>query len=1013
MLSKAYIKTALKSPTKFKQILAITFTNKAVNEMKQRILNSLFEFSKTKLLENASSMFLDVMEETKMDVDTLQQKSKTSLKRILHNYAFFDISTIDKFTHRLIRTFAIDLKLPQNFEVVLDTDLLLGEAIANLIYKAGEDQQITKILIDFAIEKIDDDKSWDITFDLNKIGKLLFNENETKHLKSLVDIPIHEFLNFKTQLQKEISLEEKKITLEASNTLSFIEEMGFEFSDFPRETLPNHFKKITEGNYSPTTLYNNKLEQNLIDNKIIKATVKKSSDEIAPKILSKYQYIKELVYKRAQLINVYKNLVPLTVINTIQKEIKNIQTEQDLLSISEFNTIISNEVKDQPAPFIYERLGEKYRHYFIDEFQDTSEMQWCNLIPLIGNALESEDENGNTGSVFLVGDAKQAIYRWRGGKAEQFLNLVNAKTNPFVFPPEINNLPSNYRSHEEIIKFNNDFFTITSPLLNNPFYQDLFIKGNQQKSNAKKGGFVEIKFLDEKENIDEHYCNEVLVTIQNIVNKKYAYNDICILTRKHKHGVLLADFLMRSNIPIISPDTLLLKNNSKVNFLVNVVNYIVQPTDKETIFNILLFLSKENDDRSTFIHQHLTTFDTFLKEKYDFNPQQIEQFSIYDGLEYAIKKFDLVDQSDAYITHFMDVVLETEQKLGSDAQSFISYWEKKKDKIGISAPENVNAVQIMTIHKSKGLEFPIVIFPYANSYIYEEIDPKLWIPNTLENFNQFSELLISKKKEVQNYSTEALSAFNEEHHKLELDAFNLLYVALTRAIKGLYIITFKDTTAKGELKKEYYSGLFIQYLIEKGLWDNNNLVYTMGELSNNNVSSNPEQHEGINFTYSHKEKDSFKILTKSGMLWDTNREEALFKGNLLHNILSQIEIETDIDTAFENSVKLGDISAHEAIPLKETIYKIVLHPKLSSYYSSNVAVYNEKEIITKDGIMLRPDRIVLINNQVTLIDYKTGQKNKSYHQQLFSYADALVEMGFEVENKIIVYINEQVTPEFI
>ena len=383
-LAKVYLKIILASPQNFRKILAITFTNKAVNEMKHRILNSLFEFSKTISIEDANPLFNDIVNETNYTFEELPALSKLRLKQILHNYAFFDISTIDKFTHRLIRTFAKDLKIPQNFEVVLDVDLLLQEAVERVISKAGEDPEFTKVLLDFAIEKIEDDRSWDIGFDLLKIGKLIFDENNAEHLKHLQEIELGDFLKLQSHLKKETKNLEKRIVELATAALDVITSSRLDFKDFPRETLPNHFKKIVAGNFTPTQLYNNKLEDNLIEGKIIKATVKNAPAELAPQLLHHYQAIKQLIYKRGLYANINRNIIPFALLNAIQKELKIIQEEKDQLSISEFNTLIAKEVKDQPAPFIYERLGEKYRHYFIDEFQDTSQMQWENLIPLIG-----------------------------------------------------------------------------------------------------------------------------------------------------------------------------------------------------------------------------------------------------------------------------------------------------------------------------------------------------------------------------------------------------------------------------------------------------------------------------------------------------------------------------------------------------------------------------------------------------------------------------------------------------
>ena len=824
-LAKEYLKIILSSNAykSYAQILAITFTNKAVNEMKKRILGSLFDFSKTTATENASPMLLSIGKELDLPILTLQKRAKKTLKEILHNYALFDISTIDKFTHRLIRTFAKDLGLAQNFEVVLDIDILLSEAIARLINKAGSDMQLTKILIDFALEKINDDKSWDISFDLGKIGKLLFEENHTAHLEKLQTKSIANFLELKKIVQERISTTKKELISTAKTILETIDRYAIEHTDFTRASFPKFMVKIEQGifNGNLKTAWSENFDTNPLYNKSCSEDIKAILDNLHPRFIEMFNKIKDGLYHYSFLNNCYSNIVPLTVLNAIQQEIKELELERNQLPISSFNTIIANEINNQPAPFIYERLGEKYRHYFVDEFQDTSQMQWKNLIPLIGNALDSEDEQGNLGSLLLVGDAKQAIYRWRGGKVEQFINLIDLSANPFVAIPDVENLPVNYRSYKEIIKFNNEFFNSTSSFLNNEAYKQLFIEGNKQEYNTKEGGYVQLTFIDNDKEIDECelYNNEVLKTIREVLQKEFNHKDICILTRDNRHGISLASFLTQNHIPTISSDSLLLQSSPKVEFLINFLKYSLQPKDLEISYSLIYFLATQETNIHSFIYKNLKNLEDLLLKKYGFNLQDLKQTSVYDVLEYIIKQFNLVKDSDAYITYLMDEVLKIEQKEGPSTQVFLDYWDKKKEKLSVTAPENVNAVHIMSVHKSKGLEFPIVIFPYANSHIYKEINPKLWLAVKKENFNQFEEVLLNKKQEVVYYSELAANLYGEEQYKLELDAFNVLYVALTRSITALYIISKKDINAKEEHKLAYYSGLFIHFLKEKGLWN--------------------------------------------------------------------------------------------------------------------------------------------------------------------------------------------------
>ncbi|MFK7812386.1 MAG: UvrD-helicase domain-containing protein [Maribacter sp.] len=1011
-LTKEYLKIILSSNEGYRQILAITFTNKAVNEMKERILESLFAFSKPNIKEGASSLFKDLVSELQITGDTLQKKAKTTLKKILHNYAFFDVSTIDKFTHRLIRTFAKDLKIPQNFEVVLDRDLLLDEAVSRLINKAGSDSKLTKVLIDFALEKIDNDKSWDIAIDLNKVGNLIFNETDAQHLKKFENKSIDEFLRLQKTIQEKVINLKKELVADAARALEISIENGLEHSDFKSSWFPKFMLKIQNGdlnidfkagwkqNFDSEPLYAGKCD----------AAKKLILDGLQPQFVSLFNSIKDNTHSYQFVNNVYKNIVPLTVLNAIQQEVKTLQSERDQLSISEFNTIISNEIKDQPAPFIYERLGEKYRHYFIDEFQDTSEMQWNNLIPLVDNALSSE-----VGSLFIVGDAKQAIYRWRGGMAEQFLNLVNSSTNPFVIQPQIETLPANYRSHEEIIKFNNDFFTSTSPFLNSQMYETLFAEGNRQEFNQLKNGLVQLTFLtdNDEESMDQQYCHQVLKTIGQVREREFSYKDICILVRGNKEGVLLANFLTQEGIPIISSESLLLKSSSKIHFLVNLLRFQNQTDDAKIAFELLSFLYKDEQEQHQYIESHLKSVSDLLKAEYDFDLTKMQEASVYDVLEYAIKQFDLAPNSDAYINFFLDTVLDVEQKEGTDIPSFLSHWEKKKDKLSITAPSSINAVQIMTIHKSKGLEFEIVIYPYAHSKIYTDKDAKLWLPVEADSFDGFKEVLINKKQEVANYNDTAAYLYEEENNKLELDAYNVLYVALTRAVKVLYVLTKEDRASKKSDVPKSYGDLFIHFLKEKGLWEESKSVYQFGSLDFPSEIKKSEEQEGIPYQYSYKERDSFKILAKSGALWDTNSEAALSKGNLIHHIMGLVETESDIENALTLVQRNGDITEVDITPMTAMVSQIINHPELQSYYKEGNTIKNERDIITKNGSILRPDRVVIKENKASIIDYKTGKRDIKYKDQIDSYANALEEMGYIIENKIIIYINEEVTPEFI
>jgi ATP-dependent exoDNAse (exonuclease V) beta subunit len=362
----------------------------------------------------------------------------------------------------------------------------------------------------------------------------------------------------------------------------------------------------------------------------------------------------------------------------------------------------------------------------------------------------------------------------------------------------------------------------------------------------------------------------------------------------------------------------------------------------------------------------------------------------------------------------MDLVFDVEQKFGSDIQSFLDYWDKKGNSSSISTPENLDAVQIMTIHKSKGLEFPVVVFPYANSNIFEEIDPKLWLPVEKEDFLGFSEVLINKKQEVQEYGEIEAYLYSLDHQKLQLDAFNLLYVVLTRAVNTLFIISTNALDSKGNHNTNYYSGLFIHFLKSKGLYLQDKLDYEFGEIeSPHHKSSKTTSQTSIPYIYTNKNRPDFKILALAGTLWDEGLDVAINQGNVIHYILGAIYTTTDLNKAIQMALQKGLIKEQEILVLKEIIKKVIFHKDLNQFYESGVEILNERDLLIADGSIQRPDRVVLDNGHATIIDYKTGDRNPKYHHQINTYATSFKNMGFIIDNKIIVYINQEVELDYI
>lgn len=1035
-LVKEYLKIILvsKKPDAYRNILAITFTNKAVHEMKSRVLESLSQFSKENPSEKALQLMQDISSDTGLSLNAITEKAKSIIKNLIHNYAAFDISTIDKFTHKVIRAFAHDLNLPITFEVSLDTEILLTEAVDAIIAEAGNDEELTKLLVDFTMEKTDDDKSWDISREIMETGKLILNENNREEITHFDKKKITDFVVIKnklTELTKE--LETACFDL-ANDALLLIENNGIDTNSFSYGTFPKHLNFFREKD----SRANNHRFREFDDIKIKKdAKDKAIIESIIPTLLeildSIYIKIEKLLFYMAFL----KNITPLSLLNTLSNKLTEIQKEQGILSITEFNKLIHDQIQNQPAPFIYERLGEKYKHFFIDEFQDTSEMQWQNLIPLIDNATSSEDLLGERGSLLIVGDPKQSIYRWRGGKAEQFIEL-SKDINPFNNPEkELFSLKTNWRSYSKIIDFNNQFFGFIANEFSHNDYKDLYKNHSHQEENNKKGGYVNISFLPKSEKADigeeenpakvEMYLLATLNRIQKVKANGFSYKDIAILTRKKDNGIAIANYLTQQGIPILSSESLLIGSSSEVQCIIAVLYYLKNNNDRESKANFLYYIASTRDQRPNgtklncqqklAIHDFITLgmeqnsetdFEQWLASfDIHFSFKNTRKKSLYEATESIISKIIPIEKRNAYVQFFLDIVLEQDIKKQAGISDFLLYWDANSGKLSIPSPEGREAVRIMTIHTSKGLEFPVVIFPFAEEDYSKGPREKIWL-NADEEQVGLPKVLVDKNNNVSGYGESAALIYQQKKQEELLDDINILYVAMTRAEEQLYIISGIVSRNKDGILPSNTASFFIKFLEEKNQYDEGKLEYEFGSSEKlSETEESKDETEIIPQLTTTLNMKNIKIAQRESLMWNTKQQKAIEYGNILHEILSFIKTKEDIDLALTKAIENGLIVSSQKEDVLKTIYEIVNHQDLSLFFSNEHKILNEKTIIQKEGNLVIPDRMVLTKlNEIYLLDYKTGTHQTKYQLQLENYQNAIEKMGFKVTKKALVYIGD-------
>ncbi len=1025
-LVKDYLILLLSSPRtdSYKNILAITFTNKAVAEMKSRIIQGLHALAETKPSAGDQNFLMDISESSGISTGEIQKRSRDILKHIIHNYAAFEVSTIDGFTHRVLRTFAKDLGLPLNFEVELRTDDVLNEAVDRLISKAGKDKAITGVLVNFVLSKTDEDKSWDIARDLFAMARLLTQETNRAFLDLLKYKSLKDFQVLRKEVRKQQKDLEESIKEHADNFFELLKENGVDTDCFSGGYCPKFFLKIQKGDFNvgfSAGWQLNLAEKALYPSKIA-ADKKAVLDRLQPQIVDYYSEAKRRITTLQFLEAIEKNLVPLSLLSAIQDQIEEIKKENSMVLISEFNATIGKAVKDQPAPFIYERLGDRYRHYFIDEFQDTSQLQWENLIPLVDNTLSIEHPQGEHGSLTLVGDAKQSIYRWRGGKAEQFMELCQKK-HPFsIEEPQLVVLPNNFRSAKTIVDFNNDFFRFAADCFLNETHRNLFLNSGQGPV-SKKEGYVNISFID-AENASEEmeaYPVRVLEIIEAQKAKGCSLFHICILTRTRKESIAVANFLSENGIPVISAESLLVSRSPKVTFINAVLQYCIDAADKGLKFEILDYLLNheldvENEFR--FLHDHLQPegqqfFEDLRAFGFEFSLETATSVSIYEAVEYIIRSFRMEATSDAYLQFYLDFVYENSNSEGAGIYGFLEQWDRKKEELSIVVPQGENAVQIMTIHKAKGLEFPVVIYPFVNGQVSDTSRENFWInlPEALSANIEVAYLRAAEK--MKDWEGEVPQLYHELTCNSQLDALNVLYVAMTRPEQQLFVISKMDLDKKGNENTNRFSGLLISYLRSIGRWDGS-YEYHFGNPEEipeeESSSSNSLQQEKF---YSSATQKNVSIITRSGLMWNSRQEEAIEKGQLIHDLFAQINTRDDVNPVLENAINEGLFASEEKDNLQKSIFEVIDHPELKIYYSEGAKNLNERDMISEEGLLLRPDRLNFSGNTVSIIDYKTGAENPKHREQIQAYADVLGGMNFSIERKLLVYINENITVRIV
>lgn len=1027
-LTGEYLRLLFSGPQRYRHILAVTFTNKATDEMKSRIVKELH-----RLASGEDSAYLHaLMQDFAMDERSVRVQAKTILENILHDYSSFSISTIDRFFQQTMRAFTREMGLSGGYNIELDESSYLMETVELMLSELGqpENKQLADWLLLFMQHNIEEGKSWKIDRQVLDLAGELSNETyKSFSREEQTKIKDKEFLlSYQQMLRKVIRDYEKAVKEAGEKGVNLMDRFGLHFSDFNGGSRSpfSHFVKWANGEMKPPT----DTFINLADNPQ-KWTTKTTPPEKRSAIESTFSSglndaVKEAVllfennihYNSAQ--SILRNFYTLGILNDIKIRLRKLQQENNTLFLSDTTELLNNMIAGTDSPFIYEKTGTRIAHYMIDEFQDTSRMQWNNFKPLIGESLASGNFN------LIVGDVKQSIYRFRNSDWQLLESQVTDDFRDGNIREHV--LDTNWRSDIRIVQFNDAFFTQAPAILQNNFNATTTGLADTQITDAyrdacqhvpttktKSGGQVRITFLNDDKGKETRWKEDVLERlpheIERLQDEGFALKDISVVVRWNSEAAEVAEKLLsykkdHSESPyrfdVISNEALLIGNAQSVRTVIALMRHFRNPKD-DTYRMIAAF--EYNKSSQLHLEGVPTDFPDAVKPLLS----EVASLPFYDMIErfFALTDSALREQENAYIQAFLDIALKFGTRTTTDLGAFLDWWDEKGCKKALFSPEGQDAIRLITIHKSKGLGFGVVIMPFVNWEVdhaptHNDI---IWCKPDAAPFDALSVIPLKYGKALA--GTIFRDDYLNEKRFTYIDNLNLLYVAFTRAKHRLIlfapkpnkpeqVVTVADLLWRSISEQSALSFHFIE--------EETASSFTYGEPS----QYRSDENQGIS-TYKTGKWESFPFnhrlklrLNSIGFLNDDGRRDY---GKMMHEIVSHIETLADIPQAVEQKISAGELQERERESTIRELTDFLSLPEISKWYSNQYTVLNEAQVLHPRLGLSRPDRVMIGSDEVIVVDYKFGEvEDRQYIRQVQRYMKTVEEMGFRHVKGFVVYL---------
>ena len=1047
-LSVEYIKLLIKDPQSYRSTLAVTFTNKATEEMKLRILSQLYGI--WKLLPDSKSYIDKIKEDLDVTDEYMSERAGIALHNIVHNYSYFRIETIDSFFQSVLRNLARELDLTANLRIELNDYQIERNAVDELINSLDENSELLTWIMEYIRENMDDDKDWNVIGNIKRFGENIFREYYKTNSKKLNERLLEEgfFKQYTTKLRQMRNEAEVEMQNEAAQFFDALNHNGIEINDLNngKNGPAGYFIKIKKGIYNNTIV--TKRLQKVLDEGSESSWVKQKSSkethgivrELANSTLTPLVHHAEDVrqknwYIYGSAVLTLRHLNQLRLLNSIENKVRMMNVEQNRFLLSDTHTLLHSLIRDTDSPFIFEKIGNYLENIMIDEFQDTSTVQWQNFKVLLEECMSHGEQQGN----LIVGDVKQSIYRWRSGDW-RMLNNIEREFPYLNSMLNVCSLDTNYRSSRRVITFNNAFFKhaseleyaaqksstpdTSSPEQLKKAYSDVAQKVPSFRDNH---GYVSINLLP-NEDYRQQALQKTAEAVSLLLDSGANYSDIAILVRSNDIIQLIAEFFANElpDVKIVSDEAFRLDSSVSVNIIVNAMLWLTHPDNilaKAYIAKAYqTYVLKKSEQETNKLLATAEGIDSALPCALIDKRNDLLTMPIFELAEQIYTLFNIgnIKGEDAYLYAFYDALTDFIANNTADIDSFVEEWNDSIAEKTIQASA-IDGIRIITIHQSKGLEFEHVVIPFCDWTL--EKGNTIWCTPQVEPYNELP-LIPVDFSASQMKGTIYEFDYNEEHLQNCVDNLNLLYVAFTRAASSLFVIAQRGTPSSRS------------YIVEQAITDiklegssldgdpsdkKAELLFSYGELEivetktkkkSDNIFTPEVENMNVDMaTFSNKVE--FKQSNKSRDFVadddentdDDDRKQLSYikTGKILHYLFSTINTTNDIDTSLAQLEMDGLIEESDTNikRLRDMLHKRFSNRQVADWFSSRWTLFNECTILDYDAATdtvreHRPDRVMKDEKtgEVVIVDFKFGSPRPEYVEQVNRYKALTQNMGY-------------------